>query len=107
MSSDSTRAMVLAAVAKHPSGITGVAADIGYSRSALSRYLGGSYPADQKIEAAIVSFFDRRMCPHLNREVGPDMCRRKALAPQPYGGRERLAHWQECQRCRHKPKVTS
>ncbi|MEO5336906.1 MAG: hypothetical protein H7841_08430 [Magnetospirillum sp. WYHS-4] len=46
----------LAAVDVHPRGIAGVAERIGYSRSALSSYVAGKYPAKTKaaLEAAIL-----------------------------------------------------
>jgi transcriptional regulator with XRE-family HTH domain len=85
--------------------ITQVAAEIGYSRPAVSRYRNGSYAeAADKLEAAIVRAYDRRHCPHLNEPVEPALCAKKALAPRPFGGTTRLVWWKTCQSCPHKPE---
>lgn len=97
-------ALALARAAVEASSIAAVAVALGYSRPAVSRYLSGGYPSLGPIEAAIVSRYDRRHCPHIGAEVSPDYCRQRALAPEPFGGNARLAHWQACQRCEHKPK---
>lgn len=96
-------ALALVRAAVEASSINAVAAEIDYSRPAVSRYLSGDYPSLGPIEAAIVSRYDRRHCPHIDEEVAPEYCIRRALAPQPFGGNARLAHWQACQRCEHKP----
>lgn len=91
------------AVAAHERGIAGVAKEIGYSRTTLSLYLSGDYGNGEKIEAALLSRYNRRVCPHTEEEVAPEYCRKKALAPKPYGGAARERHWQACQDCPHKP----
>jgi len=97
-------ALVKAAAAAHPRRLAGVAEALGYSRPALSRYVNGSYGAATDLEAAI---FDRyqglRICPHDGEEVPVAHCRRRAHAPEPYGGNARHAAWQACQRCPMKP----
>lgn len=97
------RALVIAAAAIHPRGLTGVADELGYSRPALSRYVNGSYSGVDKLEAAILNRYNRRQCPHTGEDLAADMCRRRALSPQPFGGAARLAQWTACQRCPFKP----
>ena len=91
------------AVAAHPRGIAGVSKEIGYMRPTLSRYLNNDYPGAGKVEAAILSRYNRRICPHTGEEVTPEYCRKKALVPKPYGGDARERHWLACQTCPHKP----
>lgn len=86
--------------------LTLIAAEIGYSRTAVSLYQAGKYGRDKaRLEAAIVRAYDRRDCPHLGEAVEPDLCARKALTPKPFGGSARLTWWQCCQRCPHKPEA--
>lgn len=97
-------ALALARTAAEADSIAAVAEALGYSRPAVSRYLSGGYPSPGPIEAAILSYYDRRHCPHVGEEVAPEYCRRKALAPEPFGGNARLVHWQACRQCPHKPE---
>ncbi len=84
--------------------IAAVAIELGISRPYLSRYLNDDLDGVEPIEATIVKRYDRRLCPHTGLEITPDVCIRKALAPQPFGGKERLAHWITCQTCSNKPE---
>lgn len=96
--------LVRAAMQSNPRrGIAGVAAQLGISRSKLSRYLNEPNYPPAAVEAAILSRLDRRDCPHLQTEITPDYCRSKALTPKPFGGRTRQAHWLACQTCPNKP----
>lgn len=97
------RSLVIAAAKAHPRKLAGVAAELDYSRPALSRYVNGSYSGAEKLEAAILSRYDRRQCPHTGEDLAADICRRRALSPQPYGGQAKLAQWTACQACPHKP----
>lgn len=88
-------------------GIQAVANKVGYSRSALSTYLAGTYPAGStdKLEAAILkSLADRHACPHLRREVSPAECRGYADRPMPMSNPAALRHWQACQDCAHRTR---
>lgn len=96
-------ALLLAAAKAHPRRLAGVADALGYSRPALSRYVNGSYGSAQALEASILKHYDRRTCPHTGEDLAADMCRRRALSPQPFGGAARLAQWTACQACPHKP----
>lgn len=81
-----------------------IATEIGYSRTAVSLFVNGKYERDsRRLEATIVHTYDRRHCPQLGEEVSPDLCRRKACVPKPFGGTARLNFWQGCQRCPHRP----
>lgn len=103
MNSQLTLHLVLAAVKAHPRKIAGVADEIDYSRTSLSLYLAGKYPAQKAIERAILARYNRRNCPHTGEDIAPEICRKKALAPQPYGGAARERQWHACQNCPHKP----
>lgn len=99
------RVLALAIAAVAAAGSIAKAADqMGRSRPLLSRYLNDDLDGVEMIEERIVKYFDRRQCPHTDAEVAPDVCRRKALAPEPFGGNARLAHWKTCQSCPHKPE---
>ncbi|MBL8395942.1 MAG: helix-turn-helix transcriptional regulator [Candidatus Accumulibacter sp.] len=83
---------------------TALAAEIGYSRPAISQYLAGDYGAAvRKIEAAIVRRYDRRLCPDDGQEKPPEHCARIALRPRPYGFPDAETLWLTCQTCPHKP----
>ena len=85
-------------------GLAGVALELGYSRPALSRYANGSYGNAAKLEAAILSRYDRRNCLHTGEDLSPYACHRRALVPRPYGGAARERQWEACQACQNKPK---
>lgn len=83
--------------------IAAAAMAIGVSRPYLSRYLNDDLDGVEQIEAKIAQHYDRRQCPHTGVEITPDVCQRKALSPEPFGGGARLAQWNTCQTCSHKP----
>lgn len=86
-------------------GIQAVATQIGFSRSALSTFLAGKYPAasTDRLEAAILKHLaDRHTCPHLRREVSPAECSGFANRPMPMSNPAALRHWQACQDCPHR-----
>lgn len=98
--------IVLGKLAK---GVTkaAIAADIGYSPPAVSRYVSESYGAGvEKIEAAIVKAYDRRICPEDGEQKAPSRCRQIAYGPQPHGFPDAEARWRACQTCPHKPTPT-
>lgn len=83
---------------------TQIAADIGYSRPAVSRYMAGTYGSGvEKVEAAIIKAYDRRICPVDGEEKAPAHCRRVALRPRPHGFPDAESLWITCQTCSHKP----
>lgn len=109
MPSPEALALVKAAAAAHKRKLAGVAAHLGYSRPALSRYVNGSYIGEARLEATIFERYQgMRACPHSGEEVPVAECRKRAYAPEPFGGAARLAAWQACQQCalRPPPKVT-
>ncbi len=84
-----------------------IAREIGYGPSAVSLYVSGSYIASvDKIEAAILRAYDRRICPQDGQEKAPRQCLRIALAPRPHGFPDADSLWQACQSCPHKPSST-
>lgn len=87
--------------------LTELAELIGYSRTTVSLYASGKYERPDQVEAAILRALDVHLCPHICEPVAPDVCRRKALSPKPFGGSARLAWWSTCQTCQHKPHTTS
>lgn len=104
MSSPDALAIIRAAAAAHPRGLAGCADELDYSRPALSRYVNGSYAGAEKLEAAIFERYQGlRTCPHDAEEVPVAHCRKRAHAPEPFGGSARLAAWRACQRCPLKP----
>lgn len=77
-----------------------VAAEIGYSRTAVSLYMGGTYDANpEKLEAAIRASYDRYTCPHTRQEISGPECQHRLNSPKPFGGRAKRAHWDACQKC--------
>lgn len=87
---------------------TVISREIGYSRTAVSRYVSGTYGAGVEIiESAILERYDRRDCPHTGKEIDPQSCRRKALSPRPFGGQARERQWESCQACSHNPSAIS
>jgi len=108
MPSTDARALLQAAAAVHPRGLAGCAQELGYSRPALSRYMNGSYGIGAKLEAAIYERYQGlRRCPHDGEEVPIAHCRRRAHAPEPYGGNARHAAWRACQTCPYQPQPLS
>jgi len=72
-------------------------------RTQISRVLGGYDCGDMdKFERTVRRHFERRTCPHTGREIDNEECRRRATAPQPFGGIAREKHWATCQVCQHK-----
>ncbi len=99
------RIVAIAREAAKAEGSIAAAADlIGYSRPALSRYLNADCDNPSNIEKAIVERYDRRVCPHTQSEVTSEVCQKKALCPEPFGGAEKRRHWLACQTCQHKPE---
>lgn len=87
--------------------LTEIAELIGYSRTTVSLYASGQYKQPELVEAAVIRALDVHLCPHIGEPVAIDVCRRKALAPKPFGGSARLAWWTTCQTCPHKPHKTT
>jgi hypothetical protein len=98
-------ALLAGAVVADPRGIAGVAERIGFSRPAISQVLSGTYAASTaRIETAVMDHYDLPLCPLAGGvEIPRATCRRKALRPQPFGGRVILADWHTCQACQYKP----
>lgn len=83
-----------------------IAIDIGYSRPAVSRYMSGTYGTGvEKVEAAIIKAYDRRLCPADGEEKAPSHCNRVALRPRPHGFPDAESLWVTCRTCPHKPEA--
>lgn len=80
--------------------IAAVAAEVGYSRSAVSLALSGNYPAKvTKLAAAVIAAYTRCVCPYLKREITAAECRRHRTRPMPQSVPDELRFWSTCQRC--------
>lgn len=75
-----------------------------YTRSTLSLYLRGKYPAGAAaIEAALRPLMTRRACPFLTKEITADDCHSRQGRPKPLQRNGSMyAHWLACQQCPHK-----
>lgn len=81
-----------------------VADELDVSRTLVSLIANDKYHGSSDAFALrVLARYDRRECPHTGEDLAADTCRRRALAPQPYGGAARLAQWTACQQCPHKP----
>lgn len=95
--------LALAQAAVNATSRAAVAGEIGFSRTAVSLYLSGKYPADpREVEAAIRARYDRYPCPHTGQEISGPECQKRGSSPRPFGGRAKQAHWDACQACQHK-----
>lgn len=98
------RALFDQALADADGSKTVVAEQMGVSRTLVSLVAAGKYHGNTEAFARRVLLrYDRRDCPHTGEEIAADLCRRRALGPQPYGGQAKLAQWTACQSCLHKP----
>jgi len=81
-----------------------IAEQVGCGASHIRRYVLGHYEGKaEKLEAAIVARFERRICPHDGDEKQPIQCQRIALRPRPHGFPDAESLWVCCQTCPHKP----
>jgi AcrR family transcriptional regulator len=99
----------LAAAAVAATSITAVAQRVGVSRTGLSTYLAGKYPAGvRQIEARIVAALGVVECPYLGAPIGYDQCRAMSGRADPPAQSARLvAHWRACQGCVHRAAVVA
>jgi hypothetical protein len=88
-------------------GIAAVARRIGMSRTALSLYLAGRYPAKSTtaIETRILRTLTGRLpCPAIGAEVTPDECADRRARPMPTSSPRALRQWHTCRTCSHNPE---
>ena len=99
-----SEALVKGAIARHGS-IKAVAAEIGYSRTALSLALAGKYRgALTALEEQIVARLSTAvLCPHLDRTITPDECRDYRERPLQTANPKAVRHWQACRFCPENP----
>ncbi len=81
-----------------------IATEIGYGRSAVSRWLNEPDYQGEHIEGKFLARFERRYCPHDGAEKQPQQCERIALQPKPHGFPDAAALWSTCQSCQYKPE---
>lgn len=83
--------------------IAGLAREIGYSRSALSQFLSGTYPGGTAgIEAAIVRAFGKGQVACVadaGTLVSPAVCAAMRRAPAPISNPADFQAWATCQSC--------
>lgn len=86
--------------------ITQVARDLGYSHTAISLLLAGKYGSGARIaRAALAFYYERRHCPHLEREITGGECMTFAARPFSTHNPDDNRHWRACQRCPHKQEA--
>lgn len=78
-----------------------------YTRTAMSLYLNGKYPAGvEAIEAVLRPLMTRRSCPFLIQEITADDCTSRQSRPMPHTRSSSMyAHWQACRNCQFKESV--
>lgn len=100
--SNNARAIVLAQLADGKTKAD-IAAEIGFSRPSVSRWLNEPGYPGARIEAAVLARFNRFVCPHLGAEITPNDCAGYALRRCPTSNAREVRHWKSCQTCPHKP----
>lgn len=84
------------------SGVTSVAARIGYQRSRISQVIHGlSLAKPDKVAARVLELFDRWPCPYLNAEIVAEECRSIYGGETPSHNPALLAHRRSCRACTH------
>lgn len=75
-----------------------------YTRTAMSLYLNGKYPAGvSAIEDTLRPLMTSRLCPFLNKEITADDCKSRQQRPMPLSrGSAMYQHWVACRNCEHK-----
>ena len=91
--------LLAAAVAGHPRGKAGVAAQLQVSRPLLSRVLS---PTD-RLAARIIATFGVTRCPATGEQQQISDCQRLAALPAPTHNPQAMRHWKCCQHCPHRP----
>jgi hypothetical protein len=81
-----------------------IATRLGISRTYVSRVMTGSInPPPQAFVNRVIYRLEVVHCPHTLQQQPRDECR-SALQPAPTHNPYRLALWQVCQSCTHKPE---
>lgn len=85
-----------------PGGLGAVAAELGYSKSALSLVLNGKYDSSTaRIEAAVLRTFGSIRCPFEERDLSAADCRFWRQCDRPTSSPWAQHHWAACQTCSH------
>ena len=83
-----------------------IAREIGMARPSVSMLINGTYPAKsldlvtrKHGETVFRTYRNQMLCPHLNRGISAEDCRRFASAPMSMSNPEKLRHWGACRVC--------
>nr|DAJ24586.1 MAG TPA: Transcriptional regulator, LacI family regulator, Lacl family, Protein.33A [Caudoviricetes sp.] len=77
---------------------------LGYSKTALSMILRGTYYGKtDKAAAAVRRALLRYTCPHSGETMSATACRTIAHAPPPTHNPIKMQHWRSCQKCEIRP----
>jgi hypothetical protein len=80
--------------------IQAVADQVGYSRTAISQCLSGTYyRSTDQIERAVLTRLDLVACPHLKAEIARPECDGFRARKMPMSNAEKLRHWVACGMC--------
>jgi hypothetical protein len=81
-----------------------VAAELGYSKSALSLVLNHKYDCSTtRIEAAVLRAYGHIHCPFEARDLSAADCRYWRQCDRPTSSPWAEHHWSACQTCPHNP----
>lgn len=81
-------------------GLGAVAAELGYSKAALSLVLNGKYDSSTaRIEAAVLRAFGSIQCPFEERAISAADCRFWRQCDCPTSSAWAQHHWTACQAC--------
>lgn len=74
-----------------------------YTRTAISLYLNGKYPAGvEAIESTLRPLMTVRECPFLSREITAKDCENRRNRPMPFTKNSAMHyHWKACQACQY------
>jgi hypothetical protein len=86
-------------------GLGPVAADLAYSKTALSLVLNGKYDSDtSRIEKAVMDTYGTIACPFEERHLPAADCHFWRQCDHPTSSPWAQHHWAACQTCVHNPK---
>lgn len=85
-------------------GLGAVAAELGYSKAAISLVLNDKYNSrTNRIEAAVLKAYGSIPCPFEARDLSAADCRFWRTCDRPTTSPWSLSHWSACQTCPHNP----
>jgi hypothetical protein len=82
-------------------GMRRVAADLEYSRAAVSLVLNGKYNAcTDRIAARVLAIYGELPCPFLRVQIPAAQCRDFRERPVPTNSAQQIHHWRTCRDCK-------